>query len=197
MGLNGDRKDAAPWEFLYRRGKAPPELSEVRSERRLRLLVLPLLRRDFADRCCYCTGSTDEKGGEENFEVEHFRPKGRKEFAHLAFDYSNLYYACQGCNRAKGVTWSDSEEDARRFIDPCVEAIYPTYLRIAERGEIRPCLAPGPYLLEVFKFNKRPGIKGILLRREFSAKLRSAIRAGHLAEAQILLDNFERMLTGQ
>lgn len=183
-----------PWESPYRHGPAPQELSQIRSERRLRLVVLPALRRDFGSRCCYCTGYEDEKGGVENFDVEHFRPKGRKEFSHLAFVYSNLYYACRGCNLAKGTKWPDASDEERWFIDPCEEAIYPEHLRITTTGEILSGLPPGSYLLEVFKFNKRPGVQRFLLMRDFSAKLRSAIRAGDLREAQALLAAFERTL---
>jgi uncharacterized protein (TIGR02646 family) len=191
---NSRGQSDSPWEFPYRREPASPGLSEIRSYRRLRLVVLSALRRDFADRCCYCTGSTVEKGGEENFDVEHFRPKGRKEFAHLVFAYSNLYYACRGCNLAKGTKWPDASDEERWFIDPCEEAIYPEYLRITTTGEILSGLPPGSYLLEVFKFNKRPGVQRFLLMRDFSAKLRSAIRAGDLREAQALLAAFERTL---
>src|ERR1035437_6028546 len=141
---NSRGQSDSPWEFPYRREPASPGLSEIRSYRRLRLVVLSALRRDFADRCCYCTGSTVEKGGEENFDVEHFRPKGRKEFAHLVFAYSNLYYACRGCNLAKGTKWPDASDEERWFIDPCEEAIYPEYLRITTTGEI--CEAPNSKL---------------------------------------------------
>ena len=186
-----------PWESPYCRGPAPQALDQVRSERRLRLVVLAALRRDFDDRCCYCTGSTDEKGGEENFDVEHFRPKGRKEFSHLGFEYSNLYYACRGCNLAKGSQWPNATDGERRFVDPCEEALYPQYLRIRAGGEVFAGSPPGSFLLEAFKFTQRRGVRRFLLMREFSARLRSAIGAGDISKAEALLDDLERTLTAE
>lgn len=195
--MEGSNQPESPWESPYRRGLAPQELSRIRSERRLRFVVLPALRRDFGDRCCYCTGSTDEKGGVENFDVEHFRPKGDEDFSHLALEYTNLYYACRGCNLTKGDKWPKPSTPDRRLIDPCDEAIYPKYLKIANDGEVLCGLPPGSYLLEVFRFNERPGVRKFLQIREFSSKLRSAIRRGDLFAAQTLLDAFEQSLTSQ
>lgn len=187
---------ADPWEAVYTRGLAPDALSGINSKRRLRFVVLAALRRDFADRCCYCTGSTIEKGGEENFDVEHFRPQSVREFAHLAYDYRNLYYACRGCNLAKGKR-PVSEDDARRFIDPCEEPIYPKYLRIGEAGEVLAGADPGGYLLEVLKLRERPAVRMFLRFREFSIRLRSAIQEGDLSEAQKLVDLIDESMSGE
>jgi hypothetical protein len=159
--------------------------------------VLPALKRDFVGRCCYCTGSTLEKGGEENFDVEHFRPRGRAEFAHLEFTYSNLYYACRGCNLAKGPKWPDPGDPDTRFIDPCEEAIYPKYLRIADSGEILACLSPGSYLLNVFRFNKRPGVRRMLRVRGAMKQLFAAVREEKLEEARAILDGLQKTFAAE
>jgi hypothetical protein len=181
------------WESPYNRGVAPSGLSKIRSERLLRRIALPALRRDFGSRCCYCTGSEDEKGGIENFDVEHFRPKSDEDFSHLAFEYSNLYYSCRGCNLAKSKKWPKPNTLDRHFVDPCEEAIYPKYLQILN-GEIQSLRPPGAFLLEVFRFNDRPGVKRFLQLREFSSKMRTAIRGGNFSEAAALLDNVEQIL---
>jgi uncharacterized protein (TIGR02646 family) len=155
------------------------------------MVVLEALRRDFGCRCCYCTGSEDEKGGVENFDVEHFRPKSDARFSHLAFEYSNLYYSCRGCNVAKGVKWPEPSAQDQKFIDPCEEAIYPKYLQITA-GEIRPSQPPGAFLIEAFKFDKRPSIRRLLQLREFNSKWRSAIRRGDFSEAKAVLDRAEQ-----
>ncbi len=59
------------------------------------------------DKCCYCEGKF---AAHASGDVEHFRPKtcfqqekgGPKEYPGyywLAYDWSNLYYACELCNR--------------------------------------------------------------------------------------------------
>ena len=58
-------------------------------------------------------------GGEEAFEVEHFKP--RSKFPDLDRVYGNLYYVCRGCNAHKSETWPSDEMMATgmRFADPC------------------------------------------------------------------------------
>ena len=64
--------------------------------------IIDLLSDAFRSCCCYCETATD-KG-----EIEHFRPRrmGRRgdyareePYAHLAFDWRNLYWECPTCNR--------------------------------------------------------------------------------------------------
>jgi hypothetical protein len=86
----------------------------------------PYLRRDFSYTCAYSWVHESWLGGEPEFEVEHFRPKGKREFAHLQFDYANLYYVWGPCNRLKGGAWPSPEEEAAgfRFVDPCAEVAF-------------------------------------------------------------------------
>jgi hypothetical protein len=91
-------------------------------------LYRPCLRLDFAFRCAYCLAHESEVGPSDNyggFEVEHFRPKGRREFRRFANRYTNLLWACHACNRAKSDSWPTDEETSRgmRFVDPSVEAL--------------------------------------------------------------------------
>jgi uncharacterized protein (TIGR02646 family) len=186
-----NRKESRAWERPYTRGAAP-DLAGVRSQRRLRLLSFSSLKRDFDDRCCYCTGKTIEKGGEENFDVEHFRPKSRPEFAHLEFQYSNLYYACRGCNLAKGARWPSAEDPEKRFIDPCEEAIYPKFLQITNSGEIIAGAPPGAYLLDVFRLKTRWSVRRMLRVRLLLKEVSSALREEDLNRAQKGFDELEQ-----
>jgi uncharacterized protein (TIGR02646 family) len=80
-------------------------------------------------KCCYCEGRYERKSSD----VEHFRPKTeavrdrksrRKDVGYwwLAYRFDNLYFACAGCNRAKGALFPlapraaalKPEEDPRR-----------------------------------------------------------------------------------
>jgi hypothetical protein len=62
--------------------------------------------------------------GIDNFGVDHYKPKAR--FPDLKATYSNLYYACNCCNRRKGDFWPTSADvAARRFIpNPCDHVMF-------------------------------------------------------------------------
>lgn len=83
----------------------------------------PHLQRLFRDRCAYCLSHEDLMGRFDAMEVDHFRPKGRPEFAHLEREWANLYYCCRRCNQHKWNKWPSPAEQARdlRFVDPCEE----------------------------------------------------------------------------
>jgi hypothetical protein len=55
------------------------------------------LRDEFAFRCVYCLERERwYPSGSAAFAVDHVRPKGLPEYAHLVCDYENLVYACPG-----------------------------------------------------------------------------------------------------
>ena len=96
------------------------------------------LRQDFLFRCAWCKfpeGAPSE-GGYHNFEIDHFRPKSYEEFKHLENDYSNLYYNCSHCNRAKTNLWPDEEDEEAgfRFLDTCVDDIYGDHIELQPDG---------------------------------------------------------------
>jgi len=87
----------------------------------------PWLRDEFRFRCVYCLER--ERwclSGHADFGVDHVRPQGNPEFANLAYDYENLVYACNRCNRAKR---------ERLLLDPCVNQ-FAEHLQIADDGSI-------------------------------------------------------------
>lgn len=71
----------------------------------------PLLAVEGYHQCLYCTISENSFGGIRNFHVEHYRPKGLPQFAHLEQDYYNLYYACAICNTFKSNDWPNEPDD--------------------------------------------------------------------------------------
>jgi len=123
---------------LFVRRENPPAKSHHREYK-------PFLRRDFLARCAYCERTEEYLGGEEAFEVEHFRPKGR--FPDLVRAYHNLYYACRGCNGHKWETWPSEDQIAQgqEFADPCVEDPYLHHLRELEDGDVEELTECGAY----------------------------------------------------
>jgi uncharacterized protein (TIGR02646 family) len=104
------------------RREHPPQIDDRKE-------YLPFLRRDFRYRCAYCERTEAFLGGEEFFEIDHFRPVSK--FREEATHYRNLYYSCGKCNRHKGDTWPSGDLIAMgfRFADPCQEDMYIDHLR--------------------------------------------------------------------
>src|SRR5579863_206381 len=102
---------------FFERRQNPPAFANPRS-------YMPYLRLDFRRICAYCERPESYLGGEETFEVEHFRPSSR--FPEFECVYTNLYHACRGCNAHKSETWPSPIQAAQslRFVDPCEEDPY-------------------------------------------------------------------------
>lgn len=95
------------------------------------------LRRDFRHCCAHCRVHEHRGAGKEDYEIDHFRPKGRAEFMHLEFEYSNLYWSCHVCNLRKGVKWPTPQKvkEGYYFVDLCREEWDDHYL-VAPDGEL-------------------------------------------------------------
>jgi len=185
-----------PWEQVYLRGAPPTGIERIRNDYWRRQKALPFLRRDFRNRCCYCTVHESELlGAERSFDIDHFRSRaelrreGRESDINL---YSNLYYACSECNELK---WQHPLPDSPpndRFIDPCCEPLYPEYLRLCSGDHIAPGKPPGPYIVQTLRLDSRVSVHRMIKRREAQTRV-DAIQqkkrrhedaaAGFLAEA--------------
>jgi len=123
---------------LFHRREASPYFSNYQRYK-------PFLRRDFLARCSYCERTEHYLGGEEAFEVEHFKPRAR--FPDLICAYGNLYYACRKCNAHKSETWPSGDQLARgmRFADPCAEDLCALHLRERETGALDALTPCGAY----------------------------------------------------
>ncbi len=75
--------------------------------RSVRDLLLVPLRSMTDEHCAYCDGFPFDMSLES---IEHFRPKAT--FRELAFDWGNLFLACDHCNSAKTRSESGGFEDA-------------------------------------------------------------------------------------
>jgi hypothetical protein len=125
---------------IFRRSQTPPLLDSYQEYK-------PFLRVDFSWRCAYCRITEHRWGSERNFVVEHFRPKGLSEFAHLICAYSNLYYACNRCNDFKGTTWPTAAMKRKGyfFADPCASDVYQEHLKVRKDGRLQTLTKCGEY----------------------------------------------------
>jgi len=58
--------------------------------------IVEIIRNDFFHLCYIC-----EEYVPIHFEIDHFFPKGHKEFEHLIHEWDNLFYSCEKCNRIR------------------------------------------------------------------------------------------------
>lgn len=137
---------------------------------RHRRKIVDLLSNAFRASCCYCETATD-KG-----EIERFRPRrigGRgayaseQPYAHLAFDWRNLYWACPTCNRYKADRFPVDGEHAPPnlsydeivdwerplIIDPCRDDP-DEHLQFLEAGVVMPLSHVGEQTIKLFALNR-------------------------------------------
>src|SRR5580704_6802779 len=100
----------------------------------------PWLRDEFHFRCIYCLERERwYPSGHAGFGVDHVKPKGTEEFAHLVCVYENLVYACNRCNSIK---------QNELLLDPCSDA-FAAHLEISEDGTIRAFTREGQDLIDI------------------------------------------------
>lgn len=146
------------------RQESPPLFDDHREYR-------PYLRRDFRQVCAYCERPEAYLGGEDFFQVDHFRP--RSKFPHLETQYSNLYYVCGKCNQHKGKSWPSDSLLAKgfRFSDPCDEDMYLVHLRELDDAKIEALSNCGRYTSEHIRLNRPDIVYWRRQRRQFLVEL--------------------------
>lgn len=139
------------------------------------------LRRDFGYRCVYCGAHEVEVSAGMPygaFEIDHFRPKSKRQFAGLAATYTNLVWSCRLCNSAKGSEWPllKDEKRGRRFLNPVTDDVQQHLT--ASDNQILPKTDNGEYHLDVLDLNSPTHIARRVRRRkkaDFLSLLRQLI----------------------
>ena len=104
------------------------------------------LRDEFTFQCVYCLERERwYPNGHAGFGVDHVKPKGQAEYAHLVCHYPNLVYACNRCNTAKNESI---------LIDPC-EVAYGDHLKIDDDGEIMGLTIEGWRIINILGLDLR------------------------------------------
>lgn len=132
------------------------------------------LRFEFEFRCAYCLSHESEVAPGEKwgcFEIEHFKPKGIREFRRLRNAHSNLLWVCHACNRAKGNRWPSDDELPRgfRFVNPREEGLA-NHLEF--RGTSVVALQPpGEYMIDEINLNSKTHLHRRTERAELAKRL--------------------------
>ena len=113
----------------------------------------PFVRADFVRQCAYCLMTETFASGEENFELDHFRPRSR--FPHLVNEFLNIYYSCHPCNHTKLDHWPPEELEARgiRIVDLCTDE-FQTHFSVQETGEWAGKTSSGSYTIDLLRLNR-------------------------------------------
>lgn len=123
-------------------------------------------REDCVGACYYCDRHEDEIGGEEEIELDHFRPYSYTEFAHLENDPRNLVWSCHKCNNLKLEKWpargtSSSHAGGKGFIDRFGDDDAADYFSVQHDGKIVPLKDPAQWIITELKLNR----DGLVIQR--------------------------------
>jgi hypothetical protein len=123
------------------------------------------MRADFRQCCAYCLMHELWAHGEENFQLDHFRPVSR--FPGLEREFLNLYYACYPCNHIKRAQWPTPEQhsDGYGFVDFCRHDL-DDHFEEAPDGTWRPLTRAGEFTLEALNLNRPHLVEIRLLLRQ-------------------------------
>lgn len=99
-------ENAADWNERWRSRKSESQNATFQWAQHQGRPVNHWLREALAEmtqeHCAFCDSFPVEPDS-----VEHFRPKSDVRFLHLAYEWSNLYFCCGGCQKAKREQWDD------------------------------------------------------------------------------------------
>jgi uncharacterized protein (TIGR02646 family) len=117
------------------------------------------VRSDFERRCAYCLLQEIFAGGEENFELDHFRPKGI--FPEHKLNFYNLYYACHPCNNIKHDKWPSQLLQARgitTFVDLCADN-FEVHFQEQPDGTWKGLTPAAEYTIDELRLNRKHLVK--------------------------------------
>ena len=118
----------------------------------------PHVRRDFNECCAYCLMPELWAGGENNFELDHFRPK--HVFPNLRMDFHNLYWSCRVCNGNKWNHWPSErlQKQGTGFVDFCRDDFH-DHFRLSLGGLWIPQTPSADYTEQILKLNRSHLVK--------------------------------------
>ncbi len=147
----------------------------------------PFLRRDFRYQCAYCGITEVYRRGIDTFGADHFRP--RSIFPDLEFEYPNLYYCCNQCNRYKGATWPDDDEVAGgfQFAETCVCDPFIQHFIKQKAGTLSAVTPAGEYTLDNLRLNCEELVRFRTRRAQIQGLIERCL--GKLRDPELPLDH--------
>lgn len=147
-------------------------------------------REDCARSCYYCDRHEDEVGGEEEFELDHFRPYSFPEFKDLENDPRNLVWSCHKCNNLKLGKWpargsTASHISGKGFIDRFGSDDPVDYFSVNDDGKIVALKPPAQYIINELRLDR----DGLTLQRR--ARIHTVERIRRVLAS---LDEIKRVL---
>lgn len=108
---NAEPKEIAAWKKKFKNiNNRRPRYEDLKGTREKECLKEALIGEQ-KQICCYCCNRISNK----NSHIEHFRPKGTRDYKELSLEYTNLHASCQGdhgdgrhCGHAKGKCFEES-----------------------------------------------------------------------------------------
>jgi hypothetical protein len=149
-------------------------------------------REDCNRSCYYCDRHEDEIGGEEEFELDHFRPCSFPEYRTLENDPRNLVWSCHKCNNLKLGKWpargsAVSHASGRGFIDRFATDDAIDYFSVKDDGEIVALKPPAQYIIDELKLDRDGLRKQRMVRIHTTQRIREVIE--WLEEIRVALMN--------
>ncbi len=134
------------------------------------------VRSDFRETCSYCLIAELFAHGEENFELDHFRP--RSLFPNLKDDFYNLHWACHPCNHKKRDWWPDAALEVREigFVDLTADDAA-THYKVLDDGGLEGLTTSANHTIDKLLLNRKHLVKMRRLLREL-AELDRPIASG-------------------
>jgi len=111
------------------------------------------VREDFRETCAYCLLEELFAAGQENYELDHFRPQAK--FPEEAANFYNLYYACHPCNHIKRGRWPSPELEKRGigFVDLCAND-FENHFQELEDGRWIGLTISARYTIDALRLNR-------------------------------------------
>ena len=112
------------------------------------------VRHDFEECCAHCQLHELWRGGDDSFEIDHFRPKDDKLFPERRRDFYNLYWSCKRCNKRKENQWPSDIMIARGigFVDLCQDTFDMHYV-VKSDGQLESLTPSGDYTIKSLRLN--------------------------------------------
>lgn len=128
------------------------------------------IRDDFHECCAYCLSYELITGGEENFVLDHFKPKSK--FPELTNEFSNIYYSCSVCNRYKSNIWPSQAliEQGQEFVDYC-KSNFSSHFAEQDDGIWKPITPAGEYTAKKLRLNRQGLVKIRKLLKQYNVNI--------------------------